>query len=165
MNETPPRLRRAARRLRFVALVGIAAIELVILLATWLLFNGNAADFPALDIQTDGLPPIPAALSLLLFGLLIGLALLRVVAMLREVEAGRLFPARALRGFARWLFLAVLASVLAPPLFHLAAGAHRLDLSLGAGEALMLLVTGLLFFVARLLDEAQRLADDHSQIV
>ena len=29
----------------------------------------------------------------------------------------------------------------------------------------MLLVTGLLFFVARLLDEAQRLADDHSQIV
>ena len=28
-----------------------------------------------------------------------------------------------------------------------------------------LLVTGLLFLVARLLDEAQRLAEDHSQIV
>ena len=38
-------------------------------------------------------------------------------------------------------------------------------MALGGGAALMLLVTGLLFFVARLLDEAQRLADDHSQIV
>jgi hypothetical protein len=165
MSETPPRLRRAARRLRLVALFGTAAIELVILFAAWVLINGNAAGFPALDIHTHGLPPVPAAVSLLLFGLLIGLALLRVVAMLREVEAGNPFPAHALRGFARWLFLAILATVLAPPLFHLAAGARRLDFTLGAGEALMLLVTGLLFFVARLLDEAQRLADDHSQIV
>ena len=34
-----------------------------------------------------------------------------------------------------------------------------------ASDLLMLFVTGLLFFVARLLDEAQRVADDFSQIV
>ena len=58
---------------------------------------------------------------------------------------------------------------LAPPLIGLVAGdaggGHHLHLSLDSGEALMLLVTGLLFFVARLLAEAERLADEHSQIV
>ena len=52
-----------------------------------------------------------------------------------------------------------------PPLLQLASGARQLELSLGGGEALMLLLTGLLFFVARLLDEARRLAEEHSQIV
>jgi hypothetical protein len=48
----------------------------------------------------------------------------------------------------------------------LAAGArHRVASSMGGTELLALLVSALLFFVARLLDEAQRLADDHSQIV
>jgi hypothetical protein len=165
MSETPPHIRRAARRLRLVALFGIALIELLILFAAWVLAAGRAADFPALEIRTEGLAPWPAAAILLLFGLLLGLALLRLVAMLRQIEGGAPFAARGLRGFARYLFLAVLVTVLAPPVLHAAAGARRVDLSLGSGAALMLLVTGLLFFVARLLDEAQRLADDHSQIV
>jgi hypothetical protein len=105
------------------------------------------------------------AIALLLFGLLIGLAMLRAAALLRAVEGGQVFPARPLRGFALWLFLTVLFAVLGPPLLQLASGTRHLVLSLGGGEALMLLLTGLLFFVARLLDEAQRLADDHSQIV
>jgi hypothetical protein len=165
MTETPPHLCRAARRLRLFALFATAVIELLILFAAWVTLNGNAASFPALHIETGGLAPVPGAVALLLFGLLIGLALLRAAALLRAVEAGNPFPARALRGFAFYLFLAVLLSVLAPPLLQLASGATRLELSLGGGEALMLLLTGLLFFVARLLDEAQRLADDHSQIV
>lgn len=165
MSEAPPPIRRAARRLRLFTLFGIALIELVILFAAWVLVEGRAADFPALEIRTGGLPPVPAALALLLFGLLLGLALLRLVAMLREVEGGAAFPARGLRGFARYLFLAVLASVFAPPLAHAILGARRVELSPGGGAALMLIVTGLLFFVARLLDEARRLADDHSQIV
>lgn len=165
MSEAPLPIRRAARRLRLFTLFGIALIELVILFAAWVLAEGRAADFPALEIRTDGLPPVPAALTLLLFGLLLGLALLRLVAMLRQIESGTLFPAGSLRGFARYLFLAVLASVFAPPLIHAITGARRVDLSLGGGAFLMLIVTGLLFFVARLLDEARRLADDHSQIV
>jgi hypothetical protein len=165
MSETPPHIRRAARRLRLFTLFGIALIELVILFAAWVLVEGRAADFPALEIRTDGLAPWPAAGALLLFGLLLGLALLKLVAMLRQIEGGAPFAAAGLRGFARYLFLAVLATVLAPPVLHAATGARRIDLSLGSGAALMLIVTGLLFFVARLLDEARRLADDHSQIV
>ena len=165
MNETPPQLRRAARRLRLVVLFATALIELLILFAAWVTLSGNAANFPAFDIRTGDLPPVPGAISLLLFGLLIGLALFRAVALLRAVEAGQVFPARPLRGFALYLFLTVLFAVIGPPLLQLASGGHRLVLSLGGGEALMLLLTGLLFFVARLLDEAQRLADDHSQIV
>jgi hypothetical protein len=165
MSGTPPKIARAARRLRLVTLFGIALIELVILFAAWVLAAGRAADFPALEIRTEGLAPLPAAGVLLLFGLLLGLALLKLVAMLRQIEGGAPFAARGLRGFARYLVLAILVTVLAPPLVHAAAGARRVDLSLGGGTALILLVAGLLFFVARLLDEAQRLADDHSQIV
>ena len=165
MTEPSPKLRRAARRLRLAALFAGALVELVILFAAWVQYNGNAASFPALRIETGGLPPVPGAIALLLMALLLGLALLRATALLRAVEAGQAFPARPLRGFAMWLFLLVLFGVLGPPLLALAGGAHRLELSLGGGELLMLLLTGLLFFVARLLDEAQRLADDHSQIV
>jgi cytochrome bd-type quinol oxidase subunit 2 len=165
MSETPPKLRRSARRLRLAALLATALIELVILFAAWVTLNGNAANFPALDIQTGDLPPVPGAIALLLFGLLVGLAFLRAAALLRAVETGEVFPARHLRGFAFWLFLTVLFPVLGHPLLQLASGAHRMALSLSGGEALMLLLTGLLFFVARLLAEAQRLADEHSQIV
>ena len=65
----------------------------------------------------------------------------------------------------------MLASVLLPPLILLALGARprpaaqRMTFALAGSDLLMLFVTGLLFFVARLLDEAQRVADDFSQIV
>ncbi|HYD13747.1 MAG TPA: hypothetical protein VEC11_12940 [Allosphingosinicella sp.] len=165
MTETPPKLRRAARRLRLVATFATALVELLILFAAWVTLNGNAASFPAMTIETGGLAPLPGAVSLLVFGLLVGLALFRAIALLRAVEAGEAFPARPLRGFALWLFLTVLFGVVGHPLLQLASGAPRLVLSLSGNQALMLLLTGLLFFVARLLDEARRLADEHSQIV
>jgi len=164
MNDAPASLRRSARRLRLVALFALASVELVILFAAWVLLAGRRDEFAMLTVHDQGMAPLPAALVLLLFGLLIGLALLRLVAMCRQVEAGVRFPARALRGFATWLFLAVLLSVFAPLAGALVHGGPVV-LSLSGGEALMLLVTGLLFFVARLLGEAQALADDHSQIV
>lgn len=165
MSETPPKIARAARRLRLAALFGIALIELFILFTAWVVVEGRGAEFAALRIEADGLPHWVTASTLLLFGLLLGLALLRLVAMLRQIEGGAPFAAAGLRGFARYLFLAVLAPVLVPPLIQIATGAPRISASLGGGTALMLMVTALLFFVARLLDEAQRLADDHSQIV
>lgn len=165
MNGPPPPLRRAARRLRLFASFAAALVELAILFAAWVTFTGKGASFPALEIETGGLAPLPGAIALLLFGLCIGLALLRAIALLRAVEAGQAFPARQLRGFAFWLFASVLFSVVGHPLLQLAGGADRLVLSLSGGEALMLLLTGLLFFVARLLAEAERLADEHSQIV
>jgi len=171
MTELPPQIRASARRLRYVALAAIALFELLLLFAVFVLIAGRRDDFPALHINDSGLPPWIAAASLLLIGLLVGIALFRLARMLGRVEAGAPFAAAGdLRGFAFYLLLAVLASVLVPTLLgvgaDLAAGArHRVAFSMGGTELLALLVSALLFFVARLLDEAQRLADDHSQIV
>ena len=166
MTEAPLSIRRSARRLRLCTLFAIALAELAILFSAWVLIAGRPQDLPWLAIEAGGLPPVPAAIVLLLFGLLLGLALWRLAAMLRQIEGGAPFAASGLRGFARYLFLALLTSWLAPPLLGFALnGGHRLHLSLDSSEALMLLVTGLLFFVARLLAEAERLADEHSQIV
>jgi hypothetical protein len=169
MTEISSSIRRSARRLRLATLFATALVELAIAFAAWVLVAGRPESMPWLGIEVGGLPRGPAAIVLLLFGLLLGLALLRLVAMLRQIEGGAPFAAAGLRGFARWLFLAVFVSWLAPPLIFLAfgdaSGHHHLRLSLDSSEALMLLVTGLLFFVARLLAEAERLADEHSQIV
>ena len=171
MSALPLQIRNSARRLRYVALAAIVLLELVLLFAVGVLLADRKGEFPALQIHDSALPPVAAASSLLLIGLLVGIALFRLVRMLRRVEAGAPFAAAGdLRGFAFYLLLAALASVFAPALIGLGIGAvagapHRLDLSLGSTELLTLLVSGLLFFVARLLDEAQRLADDHSQIV
>lgn len=171
MSELPPQIRASARRLRFVALAAIFLFELVLLFAAWVLIAGRRDEYSALQIHDSGLPPWAAAATLLLVGLLVGLALFRLVRMLSRVEAGAPFAAAGdLRGFAFYLLLAVAASVFVPPLLQLGISSasdapHRLDFALGGTELLTLLVSGLLFFVARLLDEAQRLADDHSQIV
>lgn len=171
MNHVPDRLLRGARLLRQITLVAAGLIALVIALSIWTVLTGREADVAALRIHAGGLSPWPAALALLLVGILAVMALHRLTRMLAKVEAGSPFGAAAdLRGFASWLFLSLAASVLAAPLFQLAARlaggpAGRIDLSISMTEALMLLVTGLLFFVARLLDEAQRVADDASQIV
>ena len=171
MRELPPQIRASARRLRYVALAAIILFEFLLLFAAWVLIAGREEDYPALHIHVSDAPPWAAAATLLLAGLLVGIALFRLVRMLRRVEAGAPFAAAGdLRGFAFYLLLAVIASVVAPPLLQLGGSAatgapHRVDLTLGDTELLTLLVTGLLFFVARLLDEAQRLADDHSQIV
>ncbi len=172
MNKMSPNLRRSAGRLRWVTLAAIVLIEAVMLIAIWALLSGRGTDIGFLQIRTGSLPPWPAASIVALIGLFVGLALLRLARMLGKVEAGAPFGAAGdLRGFARWLFLSILVSILAPPaaqaalLLGGAASPHRLEFALDNGQALMLLVTGLLFLVARLLDEAQRLADDHSQIV
>ena len=171
MSELSPSMRLAARRLRWVTLAAIVLIETVMLIAIWALLSGRGTDLGYLQIRSGGLPPWPAAILVALVGLLVGLALLRLARMLRKVEAGVPFGAAGdLRGFARYLFLTSLVSILGPPATHVAlfvggARPHRLELALDNVQMLMLLVAGLLFFVARLLDEAQRLADDHSQIV
>jgi hypothetical protein len=101
----------------------------------------------------------------------VALALLQIAAMLRAVERGAPFRSGArLRAFAFYLFLALLAATLLPTLIQwgealLLPGPRRVTLSISGEALLMLFVTGLLFFVARLIEEAQRLADDHEQIV
>lgn len=166
MSDLAPVIRASARRLRLVALGAIILVELVVLLAAWAVAFGRRGDLPAMTIHDQGLPPWPTAIGLLLIGLFVGLALFRLARMLGRIEAGDLFPAADLRGFALYLFLSILVSILLPivaPLF--AGGPHHITVGISLTEALMLLISGLLFFVARLLDAAQAIADDASQIV
>lgn len=171
MSDTSRPIRLSARRWRVAALAMTLLVEALILFAAWMLVAGRRSDFAMVRVDDQGLAPWTAAILLLGVGLFVGLALLRLVRMLGRVEAGAPFAAAAdLRGFALYLFLAVLTSTVLPPIIQTAmgiaaGGPHAIRLNLGLGEGLMLLVTGLLFFVARLLDAAQALADEHSQIV
>jgi hypothetical protein len=161
-------IRDSARRLRRAALGAIVLVELVVLLAAWAVAFGRRGDLPAMTIHDQGLPAWPTAIGLLLTGLFVGLALFRLAQMLGRIGSGDLFPAGDLRGFALYLFLSVLVSILVPivgPLFAAEPGPHRIMVGISLTEALMLLISGLLFFVARLLDAAQAIADDASQIV
>ena len=171
MTELPPKTRRTARLLRLVTLFAIALVVVVTAFAAWASVAG-APSFDPVDVRIDasGLTGWPAAIVLLASSGLLVIALSYIVAMLRRAETGAPFAAaRQLRGFARFLFLAVLVSVLLPPFIQLAFGPtgadQRVRFALAGDDLLMLFVTGLLFFVARLLDEAQRVADDFSQIV
>ena len=163
MIDPPSGIARSARRLRILTIGGMAFLAIAFTTSAVTLIMD--ADLPGLSVQTGELSPVPAAIMIALTGLLLGLALLRLVSMLRDVERGVTFPAGALRGCARHLFLTVLASIFGPPVLKLVWGERGAMLTLDSGQILMLLITGLLFLVARLLDEARAIADDASQIV
>jgi hypothetical protein len=163
--------RAAARRLRIIVQwIGLIVVALIAF-AAFTLLSGQQGGSNIIKVENHGLPPWMAAILLAGLAFFVGLAMVHLVRLLEQVEAGSPFAIAAnLRGFARYLFLAVLTSVLAPPLLQAAmglagGGGYSVRFSLGLGEGLALLVTGLLYFVARLIDAAQALADDHSQIV
>lgn len=170
MTELASKTRRAARRLRLVTLAGIALILIGTVFVAFVLLTGDPDAPSAVRIETSGLAPVPAAALAALTGALLVIALFHLTRMLRAVEAGIAFPAPPLRRFAAFLFLAVLAAIFGPPLIQFGLGLagqapREIQLAIGGGEALMLFVTGLFFFVARLLDAAQAVADDMDQIV
>lgn len=163
-------LPRSARRLRWVTLAATIVIETVILVSAWLVVSGQQDSVAAIRVHSAHLPPPATAICLLLIGLLVGLALLRLSRMLGRIAGGERFGAASdLRAFSFYLFLSVLVSIFGTPFFQAvrlaAGGPHQIGLSFELGDALMLLVTGLLFLVARLLEDAQSLAEDHEQIV
>jgi hypothetical protein len=164
-------MRRAARRLRLVTIGAIGLLALGTAAAAAIQLSAEPHVAPAVvEVDAAGLPPVQGAIMLVAIAILVGLALLRLARMLGRVEQGSPFAGGGeLRGFAFYLLLSVLAAILLPPLLQLASaaisGTGRVTLALEGGQLLMLLVTGLLFLVARLLDEAQRVADDASQIV
>ena len=167
-----PRLRRAARRLRYVTAALCALIGVGIALAIWMVLADRRESMPAMQVVDGGLHPWAIAFSLALVGLLVVLALLRLVRLLKRVEGGAHFTiARDLRAFAAFLFSAVLVAVLCPALAHiavsLAAGVRPgpVPITLDLSQLAMLLISGLLFFVARLLDEAERIAEEARQIL
>ena len=165
MIEFPEKTRLAARRLRFVTIAAIVLLGAAFLAAAAVMVLGSDA-LPVMVVHDSGIPALPTSALLLITGVLIGLALFRLVRLLARVEQGAPFGAASeLRGFAFWLLLAILVSILGPPLAQIAGGGGALRLALDSDQAVMLLVAGLLFLVARLLDSAQTLAEDHEQIV
>jgi hypothetical protein len=166
------RLARSARLLRWVSLAGILIVAAGMLLGMWALLTDVQSDGPlTLRVDSDGLRPVPACAVLVIAGSLLILALVEIARMLRAVERGAPFAAGArLRRFAFYLFLSLLAATLLPPLIQwgetMVTGAPgRVSMDISSEDLLMLFVTGLLFFVARLLEAAQHIAEDHQQIV
>jgi hypothetical protein len=165
------RLARSARILRWVTLFGVGLVVAAMAFGCWTLAAGpRSGGGVTFSVDTDGLAPVGAGVVLVAAGSLLVLALLQLAAMLRAVEQGAPFRTGArLRRFACYLFLSLLVAVLLPPLIlwveRIAGAGGRVEFSMSGEELLMLFVTGLLFFVGRLLEAAQAIAEDHEQIV
>jgi hypothetical protein len=166
-------LRRGARRLRYALTAGLALLLLAVLAALFLP-NGAAGGIQAtVNIRGVGVP-YPAAMVLAAsLSVLLGIGLFRLVRLLRRLESGELFsPAvtRELRAFTWYALLAALVSTVSPVLVSLLGlrppdATSRLELAVDSADLWLLLFTGTMFLVARLLDEANRVAEDHRQIV
>jgi len=172
MTESGEKLLRSARLLRFVTIVAMAVVAAATALGAWILVVGpQPGGAIVFEVDAEELAPWPAAIVLGIVGTLVVLALLQITVMLRAVERGAPFRSGArLRAFAFYLFLALLAASLLPTLLQWGEALfwsrpRRVTFSISGEAILMLFVTGLLFFVARLIEEAQRLAEDHEQIV
>jgi len=165
-------LARSARRLRVATWIALIVSIVIALYAagTGLGLVGG----PDAVRVTDGGQPLGrtssmvAAISLLPFAA----GLLRLIRMLRRIERGEVFTSGTiadLRGFTLLILISALLSILLPPALAIAnalgGGPRRIELVFDSGDFFALLVSALLFLVARLFGEAQRLADDVSQIV
>ena len=162
------RIRRLAGRLR---------------LLVWLMIVGTAAVYLAARIGTEigqtrlvtlGASDPAVASPLWVQDMCIALvlvALWQLADMLRLVGRGDHFaPAaiRRFRGFALFLFIASAVMFLAPLVIALASnhpGPEQLRLPVKLRELLTMLVTGALFLVARLLEEARQIDSDLKEIV
>lgn len=171
MTDARSNLRRSARRLRIATILVAILIGTAVLVAIVAVLTGHQDDIPGMQIEDDGMHRWTVVLSLVGIGGCLVLALSRLTTMLVRVEAGdNIGIARDLRSFASWLFLAILGLMILPALIQLAirliTGVPLLvTVTISLPEALMLLITGLLFFVARLVGEAERVSEEGRQII
>jgi len=167
------RVRRTARLLRHGVLGGVAVLLVVTCAALLIPKGANHPVAAIIEIHEEGVPHAAAlVLAVLLCGLLT-VGLIRLLRMLRRIESGELFSplvTRDLKAFTLFALLSAVVSTLGPPAIHLISllgrsGGHELTLGADNSDIWLLLFTGLLFLVARLLDEAIRIVDDHQQII
>jgi hypothetical protein len=167
------RVRRGARLLRYGVLSGVVVL-LVTTSAALLIPQGAHSKVAAIiDIHEQGMPYVAAVgVAVLLCGLL-SVGLIHLIRMLRRLESGELFSPRVtqdLRAFTLFALLSAVVSTVGSPAIRLISmlwqgGTARLTLGADSSDIWLLLFTALLFLVARLLDEAIRIVDDHKQIV
>lgn len=160
-------LRRHARGLRWATLAASALLVLMVIGGFVLPDDG------VIRVSGAGLPYIWNIVTSAVVIALAVASLVSLAAMLRAVETGDVFArsvTRAFRRFALLYLLSVVADIVLPPTVQLgllaANGWHGL-VTVGVDNArvLSLAVAALLFFIARLFDEARRLEEDSRGIV
>jgi hypothetical protein len=158
-----------ARGLRVAAAFCAVALPLIVVAAIALPDRGAPV---VATIEAGGLPPGWGAALALAYTLLVSTALVELCRMLRRVEQGDAFSPAAIRHFRRfaaWLAVAAFAAILLPALAVLlraafaGSGGARLDLD--GGDALFLLLSVLMFLIARLFEAAARYQQDSNEIV
>lgn len=156
-------LARSAHRLRLLALIVAAALAIA-MVAGAVLPEGTSSN------------GLSRSWGIIIAAVTIALAiasLLELAAMLREVENGRVFARSTMRRFRRFaaLFLTcAVANTALPPFAQLTRlamnhGHGEVTVSLSDSGILTLLAGVLMFFIARMFDEAARLDDDNRSIV
>ena len=163
------RIMRLAGRLKLLVWAAAGAAALLYLAAR-LGFQTANLRVVAHAIAEPDLPVLWIARDL--SALLLLAALWQLSTMLARIERGERFTptvTRPFRSFALLLFLAAALTLIAPPLAMLltppAPGHGAIVLPLNFRDVWTMLITGVLFLVARLLDEAQRIEADLSEIV
>lgn len=154
-----------ARRLRFVVLtfLGLSVVA----------FAVGALGFdlgPAVQVQTDAPGGSLAWAGVSLAPFLV--ALWKLSTMLARVTDGELFSPGVMtgfRGFAFWLMLSALASILVPivagAIDVVRTGSGHIPITLEARAILYLIAAAVLFLVARMLEEAARIDAELKEIV
>jgi hypothetical protein len=172
-NMQSSELTSAARRLRIGAIFSLVLVVGSTLYAgaAWLL--GHEPD-GAIQVTFGSPGNQQALLVAVVSGALFALGLWRLIGMLGRMEQGERFTGRNigdLRGFTFYVLISAIVSILLPIALSLiaalsaGAGERRVTFTFDGGDFFALLVSALLFFVVRLLGEAQRLSEEAAQII
>jgi hypothetical protein len=168
---------RGARRLRYVALASMVLMVATALFAVVATATDQTDPAKTLSFAmgaTSAATQLAGTIVTFVTASLFATALWQLARMLRCLEQGEAFGRRTvrhLRGFALWVFATALSSLMLPVVANvglgLLAGAEtdRLTITISGGDLFMPLFSGLLYLVARLLEQAQRLADENRQII
>lgn len=171
-TQTSTRLVRTARRLRWGIWLGVVLAPLLTLAGLAGAWQGGGAGRISATLDAGGLDLGWATALAIAQGGLAAAALYQLAVLLGQVTPDQLFPPQAARRFGRFaalLLAAVLVHGVLPALLETglayARGAGRLVLALDAGNLLALLVSAVLWLVARFFAEASRLEEDQRSIV
>jgi hypothetical protein len=158
---------RSARRLRLAVVVAIGFIVAIYLMGRF----GPQAGPIRVEAHSESSGWLARTMIDVTLALFV-VALLRLAQMLGAVADGPLFGprvTRAFRGFAFWLFLAMLVDVVAPPAIAIAqsfsTGTGRAALVFELRDLLMLAGALFLFLLARMLEQARAIEAELEEIV
>ena len=163
-----PAIARSAHRLRLLVLLGIVVVVLLYAIGRF-----GPPQLGPMRVETQASGPGWLGMRVTELALLLFLvAMARLAQMLGAIAKGPLFGpdvTRAFRGFAFWLFLAILADVLAPVAFATAealqSGGGRVELAFELRDLLMLAGSLFLFLLARIMERARAIEAELEEIV